>query len=120
MDHHVPGCRVRGYQRWEQRLALPDPDDRHVLAAALACVADMIVTFNTTDFPAIVLAPFGVAAVTPDAFVAQLLASGIVVPAAAEHRASLSRPAMTPVEYLDALRRNRLPATAAALAGEPI
>src|SRR5690349_21302110 len=34
MDEHVLGCRVSGYQRWEQRLTLPDPDDRHVLAAA--------------------------------------------------------------------------------------
>src|SRR5437660_10071988 len=62
MDEHVRGARVRGYQRWEQRLTLPDPNDRHVLAAALACVADVIITFNTRDFPAHVLAPFGMAA----------------------------------------------------------
>jgi hypothetical protein len=120
MDQHVRGCRVRGYQRWERRLTLPDPDDRHVLAAALACVANVIVTFNTSDFPASVLSPFGVAAVTPDAFVAQLVDSGIVVAAAAEHRASLSRPALSAAEYLDALRRNRLPGTAAALASASI
>src|SRR5690349_1435149 len=67
MDQHVRGCRVRGYQRWEPRLApLPDENDRHVLAAALACVADAIVTFNIRHFPADVLRPFGVVAVVPD------------------------------------------------------
>jgi hypothetical protein len=112
------GC--EGYERWEQRLTLPDPNDRHVLAAALACVADTIVTFNTSDFPATALSPFGMVAVPPDSFAAQLLDSGIVVSAAAEHRASLHRPALSAVDYLEYLRRNRLPGTAAALAREAI
>ena len=120
MDRHVRGCRVHGYERWEQRLSLPDPDDRHVLAAALACVADVIVTFNTIDFPAVVLGPFGVVAVTPDTFAIQLRDSGTVVVAAAEHRASLRRPSFTAAEYLDALRRNGLPNTATTLNNEPI
>jgi hypothetical protein len=120
MDQHVRGCRVHGYERWERRLTLPDPDDRHVLAAALACVADVIVTLNTRDFPSTVLGPFGVRAVLPDTFVVQLIDTGIVVPAAAEHRASLKRPPFSVAEYLDALRRNELPGTAAALAPEPI
>lgn len=120
MDRHVRGCRVRGYERWEQRLTLPDADDRHVLAAAIACVADVIVTFNTADFPPATLGPFGIVAVEPDVFTYQLLASGIVSAAAADHRASLRRPPMSAAEYLDALARNRLPATAAALAGELI
>jgi predicted nucleic acid-binding protein len=120
MDRHVRGCRVRGYERWEQRLTLPDPDDRHVLAAALACVADALVTFNTADFPAEVLRPFRIVAVEPDTFANHLLDSGIVASAAADHRASLKRPPMSASEYLEALTRNRLPATAAALAHAPI
>jgi hypothetical protein len=120
MDQHVRGCRVRGYERWERRLTLPDADDRHVLAAALACVADVIVTFNTADFPAETLRPFGVVAVEPDTFAYQLLESGIVTSAAVDHRASLRRPPLSASEYLDALIRNRLAATAAALAHEPI
>jgi hypothetical protein len=120
MDRHVRGCRVRGYQRWEQRLTLPDENDRHVLAAALACVADVIVTFNTTDFPPATLRPFYVVAVEPDTFVYQLIESGIVESAAADHRASLTRPPLSASDYLDALVRNGLPGTAAALTRERI
>jgi hypothetical protein len=115
MDQHVRGCRVHGYQRWEQRLTLPDPDDRHVLAAALACVANVIVTFNLGDFPTNLLAPFGVAAVLPDTLVLQLVDSGIVVTTAAEHRASLRRPPLSVADYLATLHRNHLPGTAAVL-----
>lgn len=120
MDQHVRGCRVRGYQRWEQRLTLPDPNDRHVLAAALACVADAIVTFNIADYPAATLAPFGITAIHPDAFAIQLLPTGLVAVTAAHHRASLTRPPLTPAEYRESLIRNGLPATAAALATDPI
>jgi len=118
MDQHVRGCRVRHYERWERRLSLPDPNDRHVLAAAIACAADVIVTFNINDFPGDTLSPFGIAAVTPDQFLIQLLDTGFVVAAATEHRASLRRPPMSVEEYLDALRRNSLPGTAAALAAD--
>lgn len=120
MDQHVRGCHVHGYRRWEQRLTLPDPNDRHVLAAALACIADVIVTFNTKDFPLDVLRPFGLAAVVPDSFVSQLMESGIVVAAAAEHRAALTRPTMSADEYLDSLRRNGLPTTVSLLQTHPI
>jgi hypothetical protein len=120
MDQNVPGCRVYGYRRWEGHLTLPDPNDRHVLAAALACVADVIVTFNIRDFPAAVLQPFGVTALTPDDFVCRLLDSGGVAAAAAAQRATMTRPALSLDEYLDALRRNRLPGVAAALPADHI
>ncbi len=120
LDEHVAGCRVYQYRRWIPRLQLPDLDDRHVLAAALACVADVIVTQNVADFPAAVLNPFGVTAEPPDIFIRRLLEIGVVVAAATEHRASMSRPAMSPGEYLDALRRNGLPDTADALVGKAI
>lgn len=115
MDQSVRGCRVRSYQRWERRLRLPDPDDRHVLAAALACVADCIVTFNTTDFPSEALAPFGVKSAMPDDFVKQFLQNDLVHAAAVNHRASLHQPPLSVEAYLEALRLNRLPETAAFL-----
>ncbi len=120
MDRHVLGCRVRGYERWERRLMLPDTHDRHVLAAALVCAADFIVTFNTRHFPQNILDPFHITPVTPDQLLQSLTDSGIVVSAAAEHRASLTRPRLPTTEYLDALRRNGLPLTAAALPASQI
>ncbi len=75
MDDTFPLARVTGYEHLIPTLALPDPDDRHVLAAAVHAGATRIVTFNLRDFPPAVLAAHGVAAVHPDAFVAQLLAA---------------------------------------------
>ncbi len=49
-----------------------DPKDRHVLAAAVHAGAGAVVTFNLRDFPADALAPWGVEAVHPGAFLAAL------------------------------------------------
>lgn len=42
--------------------------DRHVLAAAVECKGDYLVTFNLKDFPPEALTKYGVAAVGPSAF----------------------------------------------------
>jgi len=49
-------------------LILPDLEDRHVLAAAIRCQAQIIVTFNTRDFPSDVLKRFDIQAAHPDTF----------------------------------------------------
>lgn len=54
-------------------LKLPDPDDRHVLAAAIISEAKIIVTFNLKDFPESILAKYGIAAQHPDVFVGDLI-----------------------------------------------
>lgn len=56
----------------EARLVLPDDNDRHVLAAAIAGHADAIVTFNAQDFPRHVLAGEGVDRRDPDGFLWEL------------------------------------------------
>ena len=45
-----PDATVEGFEHLIAEIDLPDPDDRHVVAAALACEADIVVTFNTKDF----------------------------------------------------------------------
>ncbi|MHA6347036.1 RSP_2648 family PIN domain-containing protein [Roseivivax sp. CAU 1761] len=52
----------------EARLWLPDPNDVHVLAAAVAGSADAIVTVNAKDFPRGTLAEEGLLRIDPDAF----------------------------------------------------
>jgi predicted nucleic acid-binding protein len=47
---------------------IPDPDDRHVLGAAIMARANTIVTQNTKDFPKECLESFGVLCQTADDF----------------------------------------------------
>jgi len=49
-----------------------DPGDRHVLAAAIAAKAEVIVTLNVRHFPDQALRPLGMEAVTPDQFLCHL------------------------------------------------
>ena len=63
-----PGAEVNWAPSLEGRLWLPDPGDVHVLAAAVAGSADVIVTLNAKDFPRQVLAEEGLSRADPDAF----------------------------------------------------
>ena len=64
--------RVPEHEALIDTLTLPDLDDRHVLAAAVASEASSIVTFNLSDFPKSALEPLEVRAVHPDAFLCEL------------------------------------------------
>ena len=57
-DLHIQDALVTGYRSRIEASALPDADDRHVLAAAIHCGANVIVTTNLRDFPNSVLAGF--------------------------------------------------------------
>ena len=72
----IPGCVVSGYEKHISTMRLPDPNDRHVLAAAIEAHAEMIVTFNLPDFPDTMLRKYGVRAIHPDnSFAASLTIS---------------------------------------------
>lgn len=114
MDQAVPDCLVSGHEHLIPSLDLPDPDDRHVLAAAIVAHAQMIVTFNLKDFPPAQLEPFGVEAIHPDRFLeCQMdLREAAVIQAAKEQRQSLKNPKRTAKEFLDTLAARGLPVSA--------
>ena len=117
MNAAVPDCLVTGYEHLENGLRLPDPDDRHVLAAAILCHAGTIVTYNLKDFPDEALAPHGITAQHPDQFIEY--AFGIdpsaVITAVRTHRASLRNPPRTIEELFDSYLRHELATTVAML-----
>lgn len=117
MDKHAVDALVNGYEDLIPGLQLPDPDDRHVLAAAIRGRADVIVTMNLRDFPADILNPLGIEVQHPDEFILHLLdlAPGAVMAAAQTHRQSLKNPAKTVDEYLETLERQGLTQTVSAL-----
>lgn len=73
MNSKVRDCLVENFEQLILTLSLPDPNDCHVLAAAIVSEANFIVTFNLKDFPDIVLATYEIAAKHPDNFIAELL-----------------------------------------------
>ena len=107
MDRHFPDALVSGFEARIDGLSLPDPDDRHVLAAAIHGGADLIVTANLADFPPAALGRHGVTALDSDAFATALLKRdpGAVVAAARDHRAALVRAPRSVGEHLVAYRR---------------
>ena len=117
MESHISNAEVTGYELLIDKLTLPDPDDRHVLAAAIHGGASVIVTANLRHFPAETLAPHGLIAQHPDGFVFDLLTCDpdAVLATMLEHRLSLVNPPKTAEDYLATLELHHMTATAAAV-----
>jgi len=110
MNAGAEGSLVVGYESLVPNLSLPDPDDRHVLAAAITGGASVIVTFNLPDFPAARLAPFGITAQAPDPFLCALFDDdpAAVCRAVARQRSFLRNPPRTAEQHLATLEQSRL------------
>lgn len=117
MNEAVPDCLVAGHEGLIPGLSLPDPDDRHVLAAAIHGGAESIVTYNVTDLPATALTAHGIQAKHPDDFIAHFLDVDCVAlcTAVKKHRESLRNPPKTVEEYLATLAQLSLPRTVVGL-----
>jgi hypothetical protein len=110
MNAAVRDCLVSGYEPLIEGLKLPDPDDRHVLAAAIKAGAQVTVTRNLKHFPASSLHPWHVEAKSPDDFVLdQVGIDGQTVAACVQQIAdSRSRPPQHREDVLSQLERDGL------------
>ncbi len=100
------------------RLWLPDPDDVHVLALAVATSADAIATLNARDFPRGTLAGEGLQRLDPDGFLHRLWLDdpdGIAV-VARDVRAEANRLSGQQWQMRALLKKARLPRLGKALA----
>ena len=104
---HFPDAEVTDYQPFIQAIELPDPNDRHVLAAAIVGRCNGIITCNLKDFPANAVARYGIEIVHPDDFIVNVidLDEARAVAACRRHRAAMGESAPTPDEYLASLER---------------
>jgi hypothetical protein len=114
MNALISDAMVTGFEPLIENLALPDPEDRQVLAAAIQAGASLIVTTNVKHFPLEALAPYNIIAQHVDTFVRGLLEIDIdsALGAFAADRAALMNPPMTVAEYLASLERSGLSQTA--------
>lgn len=117
LNEAVPDCLITGHGHIIEQLELPDPNDRHVLAAAIRAGAAAIVTMNLKDFPKEILEEFEIFAIHPDDFILDLadLEPQVLELVAKQQRADLHKPPLTAEEFVEKIRRQGLPNVAAFL-----
>jgi len=110
-DWEIPYTAI---ERIEPCLELPDPNDAHVLAAAIAGHADCIVTANLRDFPAEIVEPYGIEVVGPDRFIINQwdLSPYEAIAAFKQMRGRWRKPQASAEDFVAAFDRGGLPATA--------
>lgn len=110
MNVALPAASVSGYRRHIDSITLPDPDDRHVVAAAIEAGASVIVTWNLRDFPVPELKKHGLVHQSPDAFLVGLYdqAPELLIGSLSNARRNLSRSRVSASAFFDILRDQKL------------
>ncbi|MEO0834471.1 MAG: PIN domain-containing protein [Cyanobacteria bacterium J06642_3] len=105
IKQHFPESIVEDYESLISSMT-NDFKDRHVLAAAIKCKANIIVTYNLKDFTAESLEPWGIKAQHPDEFLLNLFSDyemNLAVDIVAQQAADLKKPPMTIKELITLL-----------------
>lgn len=106
-------CVSDDYQALERACELPDPNDKHVLAAAIHCRASTLVTDNQKDFPAHITERFNIQVRTADQFIADEIDLDVIkaVETVRRMRGMLRRPELDASEFLLTLEARGLSET---------
>lgn len=106
MTEVLPHSLVTDYEKHVSVLNLPDTNDRHVLAAAIASNATAIVTLNMRDFPFEELSTHSIRAIHPDDFVSGFIEShpDTMISIVREQAGALRNPPHTIIELIDKLK----------------
>lgn len=110
MNDALPTAMVTGYEEHVPAVALPDPNDRHIVAAAIAAKASLILTWNLRHFPEIELKKFGLQRMTPDEFLSGLFekAPDLVIGCLANARRNLSKSQVSASDFIRILESQKL------------
>ncbi len=97
-EHHIPA------------LNLPDPNDCHVVAAAIATNASVILAWNLRHFPAKELKKFGLRKEIPDAFLLGLYdeVPDLTIGSLANARRNLTRSQISASDFVSVLSNQKL------------
>ncbi len=118
MDLSIPTAMVTGYEQLIEGIPIEnDPDDRHVVAAAIIGQCDVIVTNNLSHFPIDKLKDYDLEVQRPDDFLAHHLdlEPGTFCSAVRTSRVGKKNPPYSVEEYLSNLTQQGLVVTVAEL-----
>ncbi|MEO1549059.1 MAG: PIN domain-containing protein [Pseudomonadota bacterium] len=119
MDAQFPQASITPSQDLAMTLSLPDPNDTHVLAAALEGRADGIVTKNARDFPTRTLSRYGLILRDPDTLLLEAHHEGFAIRAIADQMAARAKAAGGEGALRPLLKRTGLPRLAKVLSVTP-
>lgn len=113
MNSSIRDVVIHGFEDLIDDLSLPDPDDRHVLAAAIWGQCNVIVTHNLKHFPAKALEPRAMLVQAPDEFLVRQLIARPAMFCASVRRilGRLKHPSYSVASYAANLHRAGLEAT---------
>lgn len=111
MNIAFPEASVENYGSYINSVVIPDPKDRHVIAAAIKSNSSVIVTFNLKHFPNSLCRKHHLIAIGPDQFLIECLKSypNQVIRAFEKMVKRLKNPPKTYSQVLNALWRCNLP-----------